>query len=70
MNSVPELFGSMVFDDRIMKATLSAEVYQSLRRTIDEGAALEKGVADAVAEAMKNWAVERGATHLPTGSSR
>ena len=64
MSGIPELFGSMVFDDRIMKATLSAEVYQSLRRTIDEGAALEKGVADAVAEAMKNWAVDHGATHF------
>ena len=64
MSSVPELFGKMVFDDRVMKAVLSAEVYQSLRRTIDEGAPLEKGVANAVAEAMKDWAVERGATHF------
>jgi len=64
MSSVPELFGKMVFDDRVMKAVLSAEVYQSLRKTIDEGAALEKGVADAVACAMKDWAVERRATHF------
>ena len=64
MSSVPELFGKMVFDDRVMKSVLSAEIYQSLRRTIDEGAPLEKGVANAVAEAMKDWAVERGATHF------
>ncbi len=64
MSSVPELFGKYVFDDRVMKARLSADVYQSLRKTIDEGAELEKGVADAVAEAMKDWAVALGATHF------
>ena len=64
MSSVPELFGKNVFDDRVMKARLSADVYQSLRKTIDEGAELEKGVADVVAEAMKDWAVQQGATHF------
>ena len=57
MAAVPEYFGSLVFDDRVMKANLSAEVYQSLRKTIDEGAKLNIGVANAVAEAMKDWAV-------------
>ena len=63
MSSVPEYFGSMVFDDRAMKENLSSEVYKSLRRTIDEGAEIDLSVANAVASAMKNWAVSRGATH-------
>ena len=63
MGTVPEYFGSMVFDDRVMKATLSAKVYQSLKKTIDEGAQLDPGVANAVAAAMKDWAVFKGATH-------
>lgn len=63
MEKVSEYFGSMVFDDRVMKASLSAEVYQSLRKTIDEGAKLDSNVANAVAEAMKEWAVAKGATH-------
>ena len=62
--SVPELFGSMVFDDREMRARLSADVYRSLRKTIDENADLEESIADAVAEEMRDWAVERGATHF------
>lgn len=63
MGKVPEYFGCMVFDDREMKARLSQKVYRSLRKTIDEGAELDSSVADAVAEAMKDWAVEKGATH-------
>ncbi len=62
--TVPDYFGCDVFDDRVMKATLSAKVYASLRRTIDEGAELDAGVANAVAEAMKEWAVGKGATHF------
>ena len=64
MKTIPEYFGSMVFDDRMMKATLSAKVYASLRKTIDEGATLDIGVANAVAEAMKEWAASKGATHF------
>jgi len=64
MKNLTDTFGSMVFDDRVMKAVLSAKVYASLRKTIDEGAELDIGVANAVAEAMKDWAVERGATHF------
>ena len=64
MRTVSDYFGSKVFDDRVMRATLSAEVYASLRKTIDEGSALDPGVANAVAEAMKNWAVANGATHF------
>ena len=64
MSSVPEMFGSLVFDDRVMKARLSAKVYNSLKKTIDEGANLDSKVADAVAVAMKDWALEKGATHF------
>ena len=63
MKNVSDYFGCKVFDDRVMKANLSAKVYQSLRKTIDEGAKLDIGVANAVAAAMKDWAVENGATH-------
>lgn len=63
METVKDYFGSLVFDDRAMKEYLTAEVYDSLKKTIDEGKELDLGVANAVAEAMKNWAVERGATH-------
>ena len=64
MSIVSEYFGSQVFDDRVMRANLSAEVYASLRKTIDEGKELDITVANAVAEAMKNWAVSKGATHF------
>ena len=63
MSTVSDYFGCMVFDDRVMKANLSADVYASLRRTIDEGAKLDASVANAVAAAMKDWAVAHGATH-------
>ena len=63
MGTVPAYFGSLVFDDRVMKAKLSAKVYQSLKKTIDEGAKLDPSVANAVADAMKDWAVANGATH-------
>ena len=61
---VSDYFGCQVFDDRVMKTTLSAKVYASLRRTIDEGAELDPGVANAVAQAMKDWALSKGATHF------
>ena len=64
MGTVSEIFGSLVFDDRAMKASLPAGVYQSLRKTIDEGARLDLSVANVVAAAMKDWAVARGATHF------
>ena len=64
MRTVPEYFGSLVFDDRVMRAKLPSDVYASLKRTIDEGASLDAHVADAVATAMRDWAVEHGATHF------
>ena len=63
MKKVKEEFGKLVFDDREMKARLSSKVYGSLKKTISEGAKLDNTVADAVAVAMKDWAVENGATH-------
>ena len=53
-----------MFDDRVMKAKLSAKVYGSLKKTIDEGKELDLTVANAVAQAMKDWAVSLGATHF------
>lgn len=63
MEKVTEYFGCMVFDDRVMKASLSEKVYKSLKRTIDRGTPLDSSVADAVASAMKDWAISKGATH-------
>lgn len=64
MKSVPELFGSNVFGDRQMKARLSDKVYNSIRKTISEGKELDISLANAIAGAMKDWAVEKGATHF------
>ncbi len=62
--TVSDYFGCLVFDDRVMKAKLPSKVYASLKKTIDEGASLNNEVANAVADAMKDWAVEHGATHF------
>ena len=62
--NVPEMFGSLVFDERVMRQRLSDEVFASLKKTIDENVKLDENVADAVAEEMKNWALENGATHF------
>ena len=59
-----DCFGSLVFDDRVMKAKLSPDIYQKLHKTIDEGSDLELSVANPVAAAMKAWALEHGATHF------
>ncbi len=61
--SVPDLFSSMVFNDGVMRERLPKDVYKSLRKTIDNGKDLDITVANAVANAMKDWAVENGATH-------
>lgn len=61
--NVTELFGSNVFNDEVMKNSLPKEVYKSLRKTIDEGKPLDASIASAVANAMKDWAVSKGATH-------
>ena len=63
MRDVPEIFGSLVFNDDVMSARLPREIYKSLHKTIEEGKALDITVANAVAAAMKDWAIEQGATH-------
>ena len=64
MSGICEYFGSMSFDDRAMRARLPGWVYDSLARTRAEGLPLDARVADEVAAAMKDWALERGATHF------
>ena len=61
---IPEYFGCMVFDDREMKSRLPVEAYERMRKTIEDGRSLDISLANMVADAMKNWAVERGATHF------
>lgn len=63
MSTVTKIFGSKVFDDRVMKSRLDEKIYNTLKKTIDENADLDISVANAVASAMKDWAVENGATH-------
>ena len=63
MANVADYFGCLVFDDKVMKERLDGKIYQKLRKTIDEGEQLSITVANAVAVAMKDWAVEKGATH-------
>ena len=58
-----EVFGSNVFNDKVMKQRLPKEVYKALRKTIEEGIPLKADIADVVANAMKDWAIEKGATH-------
>ena len=61
--NVTEIFGENVFSDKVMQEHLPKKIYKELRKTIDEGKELDPAVADVVAEAMKNWAVDKGATH-------
>lgn len=63
MKLVSDYFGCMVFDDKVMQERLSEETYKTLKRTIQDGRSLNLSVANAVANAMKEWAVELGATH-------
>ena len=64
MRSVPDYFGCLVFNDKVMKAKLPTEVYESLQKTREEGVRLDSSVASVVADAMKDWAVANGATHF------
>ena len=63
MKQVTDYFGSMVFDDKVMKSRLSSDVYKSLKKTIQDGKELDISVANSVATAMKDWAISLGATH-------
>ena len=61
--SIPELYGSLVFNDKIMREKLQKDMYKALKKTIENGTHLELDVANSVAVAMKEWALEHGATH-------
>ena len=63
MNNIPEMFGCMVFNKKVMKERLPEDTYKALQKTIKEGKTLEIDVANVVASAMKDWAIEKGATH-------
>ncbi len=63
MNTVPETFGNMVFNDRVMQERLPKETYKALKKTMENGKSLDKSIANVVANAMKDWAVEKGCTH-------
>ncbi len=63
MEYIPELFGSMVFNDAAMEKYLPREIYEELKKTVKEGLPLDKKIADSVADGMKQWALEQGATH-------
>ena len=64
VTSVPEIFGSMVFNDKVMKERLPKQVYKDLTATIKSGKKLTLEVANVVANSMKDWAIEKGATHF------
>lgn len=64
MTNVPELFGSKVFNQKAMKDRLPKETFKALKKTLDDGAPLQLDVANVVAHAMKEWAIENGATHF------
>ncbi len=64
MSGIPELFGSCVFNDTVMRERLSKDIYTALKKTISQGTHLELDIANTVANAMKEWAVEKGATHF------
>ena len=63
MSNVPETFGNMVFNDRVMQERLPKETYKALKKTMENGKSLDKSIANVVANAMKDWAVEKGCTH-------
>ena len=63
MDSREDFFGSLVFNDDVMKERLPKDVYKALRQTVDEGKDLDLAIANPVANAMKNWALEKGCTH-------
>ena len=64
MTNVPELFGSLVFGDAAMRERLPKDTYKALRKTIQDGKPLDLEVANVVANAMKDWAIEKGVTHF------
>ncbi|MBQ7507967.1 MAG: glutamine synthetase III, partial [Spirochaetales bacterium] len=63
METVADYFGSLVFNDAVMREKLPKDIYKTLRRTVSEGKDIDLAVANSVANAMKTWAIEHGATH-------
>ena len=63
MKNIPEHFGELVFSDSVMRERLPADIYAAMKRTIDDGRSLDITIANVVADAMKDWAIEKGATH-------
>ena len=63
MTQVSEIFGCNVFNESVMQARLPKNVYKALKKTMAEGKEMDSSVADVVASAMKDWAIEKGATH-------
>ena len=63
-NRIPAMFGSMVFGEEAMKKRLPADIYHVLKRTMENGKSLDPAIADVIATAMKDWAIEKGATHF------
>ena len=64
MENISELFGIMVFNDSVMRERLPVEIYQSLKKSVEQGKGIDSHIADTVANAMKDWAIEKGATHF------
>ena len=64
MKDLPNVFGSMVFNDHVMKERLPKETYAALKKTMSDGRSLDKNIANVVANAMKDWAIEKGVTHF------
>ena len=64
MSKLSELYGSMVFNDSVMQEKLPHDIYKQLKKTIEDGRTLGPNVANVVANAMKDWALEKGATHF------
>ncbi len=63
MVNVPEIFGSDVFNETVMQQRLPKDVFKAVRKTIEDSTPLDSSVATVVANAMKDWAIEKGATH-------
>ncbi len=64
MSRTEELFGSLVFNDRVMRERLPKDIYRAMKRTIENGKKLDPGIANTVANSMKDWAIEKGCTHF------
>ena len=64
MVNIPELFGSLVFNEKVMQERLPEDIYNKIKKTISDGKRLDADAADVIATAMKDWAIEKGATHF------